>query len=374
MAITFAACHSAKRSMEQTTADFLTALEKKEYNKAKKLGTQNTKQMLDLLQELARLAPLSPDLGGKSNIDERKINCKKKGDKAVCDYCCNQAGAPDQVHLINVDGKWLVDMKKDMEGNSFPPPPNGDSPYKPQEADPEEVRRIDEISNGDAPESLPSIEKTAEGFLQALDDHNYADAVEYSGDSLNKVFSNISTAEFALLSEDEKNKNTRPPSQNTNYAVGCKEDTASGNIICVCTNFKSKGKTTLTIAREDETTPWKVIQIAGRNDIAAIDQTKKELVAANFIVSLLNRDFAKAKSLSTPTSKKAIDLVARHSVRAKMDNWDVGYYDNLLKMKCKLSIDGKNASCPYCCNGEGNDDVLELEQIGDKWFVNFELK
>ncbi|MEY4927705.1 MAG: hypothetical protein RI894_2141 [Bacteroidota bacterium] len=373
--LTLAACQPTKRSMQQTAADFLTALDKKEYSKAKKLGTENTRSILQLLQELERLTPLKPNAENHSTIDTKKIDCKKTGDKAICDYCCNQAGAPDKLELVNIDGKWLVDMKKDMGSNGLPPPPpNEDSPYTPQEADPDEVAKIDAARRGDAPENLPSIEKTAEGFLQALDDRSYADAVEYSGDSLNKVLSNISTAEFALLSEDDKNKDAPPPSQNTNYAVGCKEDTASGNMICVCTNFKTKAKTTLTIAHDDETSPWKVIRIAGRNDIATIDQTKKESVAANFAVSLLNRDFAKATTLATPISAKAIDFVARHSARAKMDTWDVGYYDNLLKIKCQLSANGATATCPYCCNGEGNDDVLELVKIGDKWFVNFEIK
>ena len=218
-----------------------------------------------------------------------------------------------------------------------------------------------------------TIEKTAERFLQALDDRDFADAADFSGDSLNAVFSNMATANFALLSEEDREKDTHPPSQETYYAIGCKADTSASNtMICTCKNFKSTEKTALTIVREDPTSAWKVVAIKGRKDIPTVDYSKKEEVAANFIVSLLNRDFTQAKRLALPISAKNIDFIARNSANASIDNWSVSYYDNLSKIKCDLSANGNTANCPYCCNGEGKDDALQLVKIGEKWLVNFE--
>ena len=117
---------------------------------------------------------------------------------------------------------------------------------------------------------------------------------------------------------------------------------------------------------------WKVVAIKGRKDIPTVDYSKKEEVAANFIVSLLNRDFTQAKRLALPISAKNIDFIARNSANASIDNWSVSYYDNLSKIKCDLSANGNTANCPYCCNGEGKDDALQLVKIGEKWLVNFE--
>ncbi len=379
----FTAC-STKRSLEQTATDFLTALDKKEYAKAKSMGTDDTKQLIELLQQLQMFMPKNKQT---AHIDIKKMKCEKTGDRAFCDYCCNQNGMKDRVNLVKVKDKWLVDMHKENGGTSdfgrqFPPPPPpieeapNDAPPSeddPVEVSPEDIKAIDEaqVKNTTAP--LPTLEKTAESFLQALDDRNFADAAEYSADSLGKVFANMAIADFALLSDDDKNKKTRPASQETYYAVGCKADTSNANtMICNCKNFKGTEKTVLTLSREDVTSAWKVIDMKNRKNVPTIDKTNKEQVAANFIVSLMNRDFAQAKKLATKNSANSIDFIAKYSVKGSLNGWDVSYYDFLSKMKC--SVNDKTATCPYCCNGEMKDDVLQLQNIDGNWFVNFTVK
>ncbi len=379
LSLLLAAC-STRRNVEQTATDFLTALDKKEYAKAKQMGTEDTKQLISLLQQLQMFMPKNKQ---NAHIDIKKMNCEKTGDRAVCDYCCNQNGMKDRINLVKVKDKWLVDMHKENGGapsfdHGFPPPPpieeDPNNPSEqPHELNPNEIKELDDAQAKNSFVPLPTLEKTAESFLQALDDANFADAAQYSADSLGKVFANRAMAEFALLSEDDKNKNKRPPSQETYYAVGCKADTANSNkMICNCKNFKATEKTTLTLTREDVSAAWKVVEMKNRKNVPAINRTNKEEVAANFIISLMNRDFVAAKKLATKNSINNIDFIAKYSVKGVLNGWDVSYYDFLSKIKCVAT--DKTATCPYCCNGEMKDDVLVLQNIDGNWFVNFEIK
>lgn len=375
--LVFAACQPTKKTAEQTARHFLEALERKQYAKAKQFSTENTKQLLDLVQKLALFTPKK-----SKKMDVKKMACVTTGDnQATCNYCCNEQGENGKLDLVKVKGKWLVDMKKNNgllpnsngnRGNIPPPPPppppsDDESPYTPQEVDPSEL--VKHANTRDKQEDpVASMEKTAESFLQALDDQNYENAALYSGGGLNKIYTNLTIAKNAVSSE-----NVAPPSKNTNYAIGCRADSVLGVQVCTCTNFKTKEKTTLRVQRDSPDEPWKVIELPGRSQIVAIDQTNKELVAANFLVALLNRNFAQAKALASLKSAAAIDFVARHSTKAKLDEWDVSYYDNLEKIRCQLTSDSTTASCPYCCNGEAKNDVVLLRKEGEKWLVEFKI-
>ena len=368
----FTACQPSKKTAEQTARLFLNALEHKQYAKAKQYSTENTKQVLDLLQQLAIFTPK------KSNkIDIKKMQCQRiSSNEATWTYCCNEKGENGKLDLVKVKGNWLVDMKKnsgsfpqldEKKGDIPPPPPPEEAPpYTPQEVDPSELSEGESIRRGQE-DPVASIEKTAESFLQAVDDQNYDNAATYSGGSLNKVFTSLGVAKNAVSNQND----APPPSKNTNYAVGCRPDSVAGVQVCTCTNFKTKEKTVLRVQRDSPDEPWKVIELTGRSQLVFIDQRNKELVAANFIVALLNRNFEQAKALASPKSAAAIDFVARHSVKAKLDEWDVSYYDNLEKIRCQLTNDGTSANCPYCCNGEAKNDVVILRKDGEKWLVEF---
>ena len=115
-AIATAVTSCKKTGPESTAKDFVMALDSKDYDKAKSLGTEDTKSMVDLIKSLAGMTPATDK---HAKID--KIDCKINGDKGVCTYCCTAEGQEDKVELVLKDGKWLVDMKKNPGGNDIAP-------------------------------------------------------------------------------------------------------------------------------------------------------------------------------------------------------------------------------------------------------------
>ncbi len=94
---------------EKVAKEYLTALKEKNYDKAKGLGTEDTQQMLDALVQF----------GAAPVVDEVKdIKCEVNGEEAVCTFCCMKEGK-NELMMKQVDGKWLVNEKKEnpMEGS-----------------------------------------------------------------------------------------------------------------------------------------------------------------------------------------------------------------------------------------------------------------
>ncbi len=111
-----------KNGPEAVAKDFVMALDSKDYDKAKSLGTEDTKSMVDLIKSLAGMTPASDK---HAKID--KMDCKVDGDKGVCTYCCTAEGVEDKVEVVRKDGKWLVDMKKNPGGTDLAPKSDADT-------------------------------------------------------------------------------------------------------------------------------------------------------------------------------------------------------------------------------------------------------
>jgi len=115
--VAVSACGNKKNTPEAVAEKFLGHLNKKEYAEAKKLGTENTKQMLDMMESFA----------GANKKEEAKdvkienLKCETTEDKAKCTYTAEAKA--ETIDLVKQDGNWLVDMKK--EGNGENPPPTG---------------------------------------------------------------------------------------------------------------------------------------------------------------------------------------------------------------------------------------------------------
>jgi len=110
----FAACGGSSDNPQDVAKDFLKALADKNYDKAKDLGTENTAMMIGMIESMAKMAPDS--LQEEDNADMDAIewgDTKIDGDNATCFY-----SSPDKkdqkLDLKKIDGKWKVDMKKDM--------------------------------------------------------------------------------------------------------------------------------------------------------------------------------------------------------------------------------------------------------------------
>lgn len=90
---------------------FLNHLNKQEWAEAKKLGTEATGQMIDMMESLSKMGgeAAKPKDVKPVTIKETKVD----GDKAVLSYCCDEKGQDGKVNVVKVDGKWKVDMKKE---------------------------------------------------------------------------------------------------------------------------------------------------------------------------------------------------------------------------------------------------------------------
>lgn len=113
-ALFFSACGGSSDNPQDVAKDFLKALADKNYDKAKDLGTENTSMMIGMIESMAKMAPDSLQKDEDADMDAIEWgDTKIDGDSATCFY-----STPDKkdqkLDLKKVDGKWKVDMKKDM--------------------------------------------------------------------------------------------------------------------------------------------------------------------------------------------------------------------------------------------------------------------
>ncbi|MEI6124234.1 MAG: hypothetical protein WCQ95_11480 [Bacteroidota bacterium] len=100
--------------VKKVSIDFLTSLNNKNYDNAKKLATTSTAQMLDML---AAFDKIIPDTGRTTPMDIKFVSCNINNDIAHCSY--TNRGKQAEITLMKIKGKWLVDMKKeDAQSNS----------------------------------------------------------------------------------------------------------------------------------------------------------------------------------------------------------------------------------------------------------------
>lgn len=112
--VAISACGGKKNSPEAVAEKFLNHLNKKEYAECKKMGTENTKQMIDMMESFA-------GMNKKEEAKEVKIEnlkCETTEDKAKCTYTAE--GKDETIELVKQDGNWLVDMKKEGTGENPP--------------------------------------------------------------------------------------------------------------------------------------------------------------------------------------------------------------------------------------------------------------
>jgi len=103
-------------SPESVAQDFMEALAKQDFAKAKELGTDKTKGFISMIEGLMQMMPEEQKKNNDTfkGIDGIKWGeTKIDGDTAVV-YYDNGEGKKDKVTLKKVDGNWKVDMKKEM--------------------------------------------------------------------------------------------------------------------------------------------------------------------------------------------------------------------------------------------------------------------
>lgn len=103
------ACKSGE-TPEAVAEKYLNHIAKQEWAEAKKLGTENTQQLVDMLASF----------GGNAEVKDVKIEemkCEVTGEAAVCNFKSN--GEADKLDMVKKDGKWLVDQKKEMPADDL---------------------------------------------------------------------------------------------------------------------------------------------------------------------------------------------------------------------------------------------------------------
>jgi len=113
--IAFASCGDKANTPEAVATKYLNHLNKKEFDDAKKIATEETGQMLDMMKSFS-------GVGGTQEVKEKKIEnmkCETTEDKSVCKYTAD--GKEESIDLVKKDGKWLVDQKKEGTGEETNP-------------------------------------------------------------------------------------------------------------------------------------------------------------------------------------------------------------------------------------------------------------
>ena len=96
-------------SPKSVAENFLKAMNKMDFETAKKYGSEDTGRLLDMMSGFAQMIP-------DSAREEKKVEIKDEiidGDKATVTY--TQSGEPGEqtLDLVKIDGKWKVAMSKD---------------------------------------------------------------------------------------------------------------------------------------------------------------------------------------------------------------------------------------------------------------------
>lgn len=131
---TLGACKGGDKP-ENIAKEFLTALNKLDYDKAKTFGNEETGKMVDMIKMFSGNTDEAKLAEAKKKADNVKIeitNTELIGDSAaVCQYKVSgvegQDPKEDKIDLIKKDGKWFVNWKKEGMGGEPAPAPADDT-------------------------------------------------------------------------------------------------------------------------------------------------------------------------------------------------------------------------------------------------------
>jgi len=112
VALVFATVGCSEEDKAKSTAEeFLTALDNKDFEKAKTFSSEETHKMLDLLKGFADQMPAAED---SAKPEAKKVTaCKLEGEKGTCTYCCDEKGGSSELAMVKVNGEWKADMSKE---------------------------------------------------------------------------------------------------------------------------------------------------------------------------------------------------------------------------------------------------------------------
>lgn len=105
----FASCNH--NSPKETAEKFLTAIYHYDYKTAKSLGTNDTKEMVGLLEAFASNMPDSMRKAAQKTF-VKIDDVEEKGDTALVHYSLSDDNTDKILHLVKQQDKWLVSWTK----------------------------------------------------------------------------------------------------------------------------------------------------------------------------------------------------------------------------------------------------------------------
>src|SRR6187549_1735688 len=96
-------------SPKSVAENFLKAMNKMDYETAKKYGSEDTGRLLDMMSNFTNMMPDSAREEKSFEIKEERID----GDKATVTYVQSGEVGEQTLDLVKLDGKWKVAMSKD---------------------------------------------------------------------------------------------------------------------------------------------------------------------------------------------------------------------------------------------------------------------
>jgi len=104
ISVFFALSCGSSSSPEKVAEKFAKAMAKKDFEAAKKVSTEGTHVMIEAVKAFAGSIP-----GEDITCDD--MVCVVDGEKAKCTY--TKDGDTETLNLVKLNGKWLVDEKKE---------------------------------------------------------------------------------------------------------------------------------------------------------------------------------------------------------------------------------------------------------------------
>jgi hypothetical protein len=101
LALAFMASCNAPTGPEKVATDYLTSLMEKNWDKARELGTAETKTVLDFITQ---------NQGDYGITEVKDVKCEITDNTAECTFCCSSYDKKS-ITLVKENDKWLVSEK-----------------------------------------------------------------------------------------------------------------------------------------------------------------------------------------------------------------------------------------------------------------------
>ena len=101
-----------RNSAKNAAQEYLNHLYKMEYEEAKAMATQETKNLLELREQLATINATDSDRVAASDVTVEIKNVQEQDERATVVYTVSGDPREHKMKMVKKDGKWLADMTK----------------------------------------------------------------------------------------------------------------------------------------------------------------------------------------------------------------------------------------------------------------------